>query len=94
LLATALGADQFVISTAVRHVCLEYRTPQERPIKVMTLDEAREYLAAGQFGEGSMAPKIRAVIRFLERGGRRAVIASPEDLELAVAGRAGTQIVR
>ena len=94
LLATALGADQFVISTAVRHVCLEYRTPQERPIKVMTLDEAREYLAAGQFGEGSMAPKIRAVIRFLERGGRRAVITCPEDLELAVAGRAGTQIVR
>jgi carbamate kinase len=93
LLATVLGADQFVISTAVPQVCLDFGTPAERPIARMTLAEARGYLADGQFAEGSMAPKIRAIVRYLEQGGRRAVITRPHDLELAVDGRAGTLIV-
>jgi len=93
LLATALGADLFVISTAVPHVCLDFGTPDERPIARMTLAEAREYLARGEFAEGSMAPKIRAIVRYLAQGGGRAVITRPQDLELAVDGQAGTLIV-
>jgi len=93
LLATALKADQFVISTSVDRVYLDYGTPSARPIDRLTLDEARRYLAEGQFGEGSMAPKIRAVVRYLEQGGKRAVITCPEELELAIDGRAGTEIV-
>ena len=93
LLAIELRADLFVISTAVCQVCLDYRKPGERALSRLTLDEARRYLAEGQFGEGSMAPKIRAVIHYLERGGTRAIITCPEQLEQAVAGRAGTEIV-
>jgi carbamate kinase len=93
LLATALGATRFVVSTAVPHVCLNYRAPDERPIHRMTVAEANRYLSKGQFGEGSMAPKIRSVVRYLERGGREAIITCPDQLELAVAGQAGTVIV-
>ena len=60
----------------------------------MTLSEARERLAEGRhFAPGSMAPKIQAVIGFLERGGQTAVITDPDHVELALAGRSGTTIV-
>jgi carbamate kinase len=90
LLAIALRADQFVISTSVDRVYLDYRTPRQRPVDRLSLDEARHHLAEGQFGEGSMAPKVRSLIAYLEGGGRRGVIASPDCLEQAVAGSAGT----
>lgn len=94
LLATTIGADLLVISTAVERVCLSFGQANETPIDRMTLAEAKRYLAEGQFGPGSMAPKIHAVIRYLENGGKRAVITSPEQLEQAVAGEAGTTIQR
>jgi carbamate kinase len=60
----------------------------------MTVSEARGYLEEGShFAAGSMAPKIEACIGFLERGGSDAVISSPDMLELALAGKAGTHIV-
>jgi len=59
----------------------------------MTLSEARRHLAEGRhFGSGSMAPKIQAVVSFLERGGREAIITSPGGIEAALAGRTGTRI--
>jgi carbamate kinase len=94
LLATALEADLLLISTAVERVCLEYGTSAEEPLDRLSLVEARRYLEEGQFGAGSMAPKIHAAIAFLEHGGPRVIITSPERLEDAVAGRAGTAIVR
>jgi carbamate kinase len=95
LLASAIGADTFVISTSVDRVALEWGRPGQRWIDRMTLGEARGYLAEGtHFAPGSMAPKIEACIGFLERGGRDAVISSPENLELALRGGAGTHIVR
>jgi carbamate kinase len=90
LLASQLGADQFVISTAVDKVCLDFKKPTERKLDRLSLADAKRHLAEGQFGKGSMAPKIEAVIRFLEAGGKRAVITSPEQLERAVRGEAGT----
>jgi carbamate kinase len=93
LLATTLAADLFVISTAVERVCLEFGRPDEQPLDRMTLADARCHFARGQFAPGSMAPKMHAVIRFLENGGRRAVITSPDKLEQAVAGTAGTTIL-
>jgi carbamate kinase len=92
LLAKNLKADQFVISTAVDRIRLDFRKPTERPIDRMTLAEAKRYLADGHFAEGSMAPKVRATINYLEAGGRRAVVTCPDQLELAVAGKAGTII--
>jgi carbamate kinase len=94
LLANNLQADQFIISTGVDRVRLDFGKPAERPVDRLTLEEAQHYLDEGHFGEGSMGPKIRAVINYLQGGGARAVIACPEQLELAVEGMAGTAIVR
>jgi carbamate kinase len=95
LLATAIGADTFAISTSVERVALDWGRPTQRWIDRMTLEDARRYLAEGtHFAAGSMAPKIEACIGFLERGGEEAVISSPENLELAIHGQAGTHIVR
>jgi carbamate kinase len=92
LLAVNLGADQFVISTAVDRIYLNFNTPLARPLDRMTAAEAADYLAEGQFGEGSMAPKVRAILNYLEAGGRRAVVTRPELLPQAVEGQAGTII--
>jgi carbamate kinase len=94
LLATAIGADVFAISTSVDRVALDWGRPNQRFVDRMTLEEARGYLAEGtHFAPGSMAPKVSACIGYLERGGSEAVISSPKDLELALLGRAGTHIV-
>jgi carbamate kinase len=95
LLASELGADLFVIATAVERVALDFGRPEQRFVDRMTLAEAKAYLAEGtHFAKGSMAPKIEACIWFLERGGREAVITDPEHLRAAVRGEAGTHIVR
>ncbi len=94
LLATNLEADLFVISTAVEKVCVNYRKPDERGVDRMTVSEAKAYAEQGQFAKGSMLPKIKAAIAFLERGGQQALITNPESLERALAGDTGTRIVR
>jgi carbamate kinase len=95
LLATRIGADLLMITTAVEKVALEFGTPEQRWIDRLTLTEAKEYLADGRhFAAGSMAPKIEAVVGFLERGGERAVITDPENVERALRGETGTTIVR
>jgi carbamate kinase len=100
-LATSLAAEALVLVTGVEAVLLDYGTPQQRPIEEMGCPEAEQYLAAGQFPEGSMGPKVRAAVRFLRYGGEVAVITSPElvyaSLEGTVSeleGTAGTRIVR
>lgn len=93
LLATEVGAELLLISTSVPHVSLGYGTPDERPLPRIRADEARRLLAEGRhFAAGSMEPKIRAVLRFLDGGGREAVITTPQLIEAALAGEAGTRI--
>jgi len=93
LLATSINADLFLISTAVEKVALNFGTPDERWVDHMTLSEAKTHLAEGvHFKKGSMAPKIQAVIRFLEDGGREAIITNPENIARALAGETGTHI--
>ncbi|MGB9666195.1 MAG: carbamate kinase [Candidatus Cryosericum sp.] len=94
LLATNLNADLFIISTAVEKVFINYNKPDQKGIDRMTVSEAKEYVEQGQFAKGSMLPKIKAVIAFLEHGGREALITNPESLERAIAGETGTRIVR
>lgn len=74
LLASQINADKFFILTDVPKVCLDYNTPQERTIDRMTIAEAQEYLDEGQFPDGSMGPKIRAAIRFVENSGKDTII--------------------
>ena len=94
LLATVIGAELLLITTAVEQVALRFGTPEQEWVDRLTLSQAKEYLAEGvHFAEGSMAPKIRAVIGFLERGGRTAIITDPDNVERALAGETGTTIV-
>jgi len=94
LLANALDADLLLISTAVERVALNFGTPRQRWVDRLTLSEAKHYLAeGGHFGSGSMAPKIEAVINYLEHGGREALITSPATIEQALAGTTGTRII-
>jgi carbamate kinase len=95
LLANSIDAELLMITTAVEKVALDFGTPDERSIDRMTLSEAKERLAEGtHFAAGSMAPKIQAVVQFLEHGGDRAVITDPDHVEGALTGETGTTIVR
>jgi carbamate kinase len=94
LLAERLGAELLLISTSVERVALRYRQPDQIWLERLSAREARTYLAeGGHFGAGSMKPKIEAAVRYLEHGGRRVVITSPERIEDALAGRTGTVIM-
>ncbi len=94
VLAKDLNADLLLISTAVEKVALRFGTPEQEWVDRMTLSELKGYLAeGGHFAEGSMAPKMRAVVQFLEAGGERALITNPENIAKAIAGDTGTWIV-
>jgi len=94
LLATNIGAELFLVTTSVEQVALDFGQPTQRWLDRITLSQAKEYLAEGtHFLPGSMAPKIEAVVDFLERGGGTAIITDPENVERALAGETGTHIV-
>jgi len=94
LLARLIKADLLLISTAVEKVALNFGKPEQKWIDRMTLSEARNYLAEGtHFAKGSMAPKIQAIIWFLEAGGKQALITNPENIGRALKGETGTWIV-
>lgn len=93
LLAQRLDADLLLISTAVEKVALNFGKPGQVDVDRMTLAQARAYLAEGtHFATGSMAPKIQAVVNYLDAGGRQAIITNPENIQRAVAGETGTLI--
>jgi len=93
LLASHLGVDLFVISTDTDCVYLDYKKPAQRLLQVVDYDELQRYAAAGHFPAGNMGPKVESVLRFLQQGGREAIITSSENLRAAVSGLAGTHIV-
>jgi carbamate kinase len=86
ILARDLDADTLVIATDVPNVMVDFGTPQCRPLARVTAAELREHAAAGQFARGSMGPKVEAALRFVESGGRRAVVTTLEHIADAVSG--------
>ena len=92
-MAHVLGIGEFMILTAVEKVQIGFGTPRARGLGEVRVDELRGHFEAGEFAEGSMGPKVEAAIRFLDGGGRRAVIAHLDAAEAALAGEAGTQIL-
>jgi carbamate kinase len=94
ILGRDIGADVLVILTDVDRVYLDFGTPEQRGVERLTLVEAEALLASGQLGTGSMAPKVEAAADFVRRGGTRAIIARLDQGREAVAGSAGTEIVR
>ncbi|HEX8275623.1 MAG TPA: carbamate kinase [Longimicrobiaceae bacterium] len=93
ILGHDIGAETLVILTDVECVYLDYGSPEQRPVRRLTLDAADALLASGELGSGSMAPKVEAAADFVRSGGRRAVIARLDQGREAVAGEAGTEIV-
>jgi len=93
-LAVDVGAKIFLVLTDVDQVKLNYKTPQEKGLSHITLEEAKKYHAEGHFAKGSMEPKVRAAIRFIEAGGERAVITSLDKAVAALDGKAGTTITK
>jgi carbamate kinase len=95
LLANDLGADLLVISTAVEKVALNFGTPAETLVDQMTLAEAKAHLREGvHFAAGSMAPKIQAIVNYLENGGTTAIVTNPENVARALHGETGTRFTR
>jgi carbamate kinase len=93
LLASLLGAELFLISTAVEKVSLNFGKPDQSEVDHLTLSQVKRYLEQGtHFAPGSMKPKMEAVVGYLERGGKEAVITNPENMERALAGQTGTRI--
>lgn len=93
LLATAVGADLLLVLTEVDRVQVGYGTPSARALLTLPVAEAKALLAAGEFPEGSMGPKVEACVTFVEAGGRAAIGALAQAVDV-LAGRAGTEITR
>ena len=93
LLAEDCQADMLVLLTAVDYVAINWGKPDQVDLDDISVEEARRYADAGQFGKGSMEPKVRAAIKFCEsRPGRTAIIGSLEKAADAIAGLSGTHI--
>ncbi|MFZ2052776.1 MAG: carbamate kinase [Candidatus Aminicenantales bacterium] len=93
LIAREVKVDLFIILTGVERVFLDYGTPQERPLDVITVAQAKEHLDQGQFPRGSMGPKIEAAIEYIQAGGPEVLITSASHLKAALLRRSGTRIV-
>jgi carbamate kinase len=94
VMASGLGADTLIISTAVDAVYLNFGQEDQMPLRRVSLPEIKRYLEEGHFKPGSMKPKIEAIIHCLENGGEKAIITSPENLLRAFKGKAGTTITK
>ena len=92
-LANEINADLLLISTAVEKVSLNFGKPDQVDLDQITMAEAKEYLAEGtHFAKGSMEPKIKAIVKFLEQGGAEAIVTNPENIGRALKGETGTRI--
>ena len=93
LLAEDCRADMLVLLTAVDHVAINFGKPDQVDLEDITVEEAKEYLKQGQFGKGSMEPKVRAAVKFAEsRPGRTCIIGSLDKAAEAISGKSGTRI--
>ena len=93
-LCEVVKADYFFILTDVEQVSVNFGKPNEKKLGKVTLSEIKKYNKEGHFPPGSMGPKVKAAIRFLEKGGKSVAITSFEKLEQSLDGKAGTVITR
>lgn len=92
LLASKMGAEVLLILTGVEKVAINYGKPDQKDLNHLTVKQAKNYLAQGQFPPGTMGPKIESTIDFIEAGGKKAVITSIENSTKALNGQAGTTV--
>ena len=94
LLAQEIDADVLVILTAVEKVAINFGKENEKWLDEITVTQAKEYVSAGEFAEGSMKPKVEAAIAFAEsKKGRVSIITLLEKSKDGIAGKTGTRIV-
>ena len=93
VLAREISANMLVIVTGVEKVAINFGTTDQKDLDILTVADAKKYLAANEFPKGSMGPKINAAINFLESGGEEVIITSIEKTEQALHGDAGTRII-
>ena len=92
-MAEYIDADIVIILTAVEKVAINFGKPDQKNLDELTPDEARKYMAEGQFAPGSMLPKVEAAVRFAEsKPGRTALITLLEKAKAGIAGETGTSI--
>jgi carbamate kinase len=93
LLARQIAADLLLVSTGVERVAIDFNKPSRRWLDRMSVAEAKRYDAEDQFDRGSMGPKIRALVDFLEAGGKTGIITNPANIGRALAGETGTWLL-
>lgn len=93
ILASMIGADLFLISTAVEKVAINFNKPNQQWLDVITVAEAQKLIEEGQFARGSMLPKIEAILKYMAGGGKKALITDPAHIKDALDGKTGTWIV-
>lgn len=93
LLAREIHADILVITTGVEKVCVNFGKPNQQALDTVGISEMSRYMQEGHFPAGSMLPKIVASLTFLQHGGKRVIITTPECLPAALRGDTGTHIV-
>ena len=94
LLARTIGADLFMVSTAVERVAINFNKPNQKWLDRITVGDAKRYYAEDHFDKGSMGPKIQALVDYIEAGGKDGLITNPANIGRALAGETGTLIVR
>ncbi len=93
ILASMIGADLFLISTAVEKVAINFNKPNQQWLDVITVAEAQKLIEEGHFARGSMLPKIEAILKYMAGGGKKALITDPAHIKDALDGKTGTWIV-
>jgi carbamate kinase len=93
LVAKEIGADSLMLLTGVPKVAIHFGTPLQQELDRMTVAQAQQYMAEGQFPAGSMGPKIQAAMDFVSGGGGEAIVTSLELACAAMEGKTGTRIV-
>ena len=94
VMALEIGAKTLVISTGVEKVAINFGKPDQKDLDKMSVADCKKYLEEGQFPKGSMGPKIKAAINFLENGGEKVIITLPETIKDALEGKTGTIITK
>src|SRR3989344_6244363 len=94
VLAREIKAATFIDLTSVENVYINFGKPDQKALNSLTVKDAKRYHAENEFAPGSMGPKIEAAIEFLETGGKEVIITTPELVEAAMKGKAGTRITK
>jgi carbamate kinase len=94
VLAREIKADIFIIASDVKGAGIHWGRPEQKILRQVPVAEMEDYVRQGQFPAGSMGPKVEAMLQFFKATGNRGVICDLQEIEKAIAGDAGTEIIR